>query len=267
MEMEEETYGFDDLNKPTEFIKGDLEGRWPCQGKCDLRDHLCMIGRDESQPVEAHILDLLKNTTFYVENFILKSDTIQDIAPYMFSLVWFGSFSKNEQSHVHITKRPYIDSEEFESLMLQAERIYKYFQYIKSKKRDNPNFTDFLQWNSKYENFSRYAATDRKDAYYVMFSRYLRRNFYKEGPKGAPKASKEDLCKDLHYRYKTLTRIELVDFLIGIGCSKNHPMIQKYITDIYWYYATKNHLMDAGYDARHEFTVQFDERVEKRGWK
>lgn len=255
-----EKYNFDDLEKPTKYQTSGVEGIWPSQGKCDLRDHLCML-RDDNSTVKDHVKKVLATTTFNVDEFILKSDTLQDIAPYMFSIISTGAFG-GEHNSITLTKRPWIDTEEFETLMWRSERIFKYFKYCKTK-RLNPDLDSFFTWNRNFEKADA-MSQDRRFIYKVMFNRYLKHNWEKS--KNLKKLSKEGLCKDLHLGYKNYVRESLVDFLVGIDCKRNHPMIMKYQRDIFHYYLMMNDLMDEPFNDVKDFHEEWVQKIVKRGW-
>lgn len=258
-------YNFRDFETPSNYKRevdeNGLNGNWPSQGKCDLRDDLCMIGVKEGETVAQHVCKFIHRSTFVVDEFVLKN-TVENILPYMFSLV-SGSFS-NEHNYVYLSRRPWLDAEEHESLMWKAERIFKYFRYIKAHNFSDPTFEKFMEWNKDWE--MAWDSEEKNKIYKVMFDRYYKCNYKHNEHKDQPKASMEDLIRDIHTSWKNHYREDLIDFCIAAGTSVNHPMIRKYRTDVMMHYALINDMMDKSYSEGKDFWKTYESLEKKRGW-
>lgn len=256
-------YNFRDFETPSNY-KGEVdkkgfEGNWPSQGKCDLRDSLCMIGVKEGETVSQHVCEFVRKSTFVVDEFVLKN-TVENILPYMFSIV-SGSFS-SDRNYIYLSRRPWLDIEEHESLIWKAERIFKYFRYIKSHNISDPTFEKFMEWNKCWEG----DFEEKNKIYKVMFDRYYKCNYKHSEHKDSPRASMEDLVRDIHTSWKNGCRENLIDFCVAAGVDPNHPMLRKYRSDVMMYYALINDMMDKSYWDGKEFWEAYEALEKKRGW-
>ena len=186
---------------------------WPCQGKCDFRDDLCMIQADGS---DESVEKFLAKSTIYVGSVgPLLMRNVKEAIPYMFHLISFACFSKEDKNTIYLSAQPWHDTEEKESLAWRYRDVSKYVKKCRRNKEEP-------SWETFNEESYCYIDTVVK----VIFDRIV----------ANPKLSFEECVSDLHTHMHNRIREDLIEFAKKEGCDMSNPAIMDYIYKIREYH-------------------------------
>lgn len=190
---------------------------FPSQGKCDFRDHLCMLDADGSdEQIEA----FLEKTIVYVwgsdgvPTGPLKMTNLKEAIPYMFHLISVGVLSEGNKMVV-LTSEPFYDSEEKERLEGIYDRILKYLKKCKRKKQSS----SFKEASECLLCFPNGTVKDNWETRcgFIMYERL----------KEDLKMDFKSASKGLHDFFHTEVRKKLLDFAYQEGVDLQHPRLKK----------------------------------------